>query len=269
MVAPKEVQQMGGFPDTFNFCSQATMEAAPAHIRRDSSFIQGTTNRCENFEDPTCITHSLDTVRHYYYGNMYPGWCTDSFGSLGVFNCNTAGNLLGTGGGDNIAAKTPVNTRARRWCGTKIGGTLNWPSTRPPVQHLPGKVPHVPASRALCLCATSAWASDPSGDVAELNAYFYYTTTTREEICPGLVFALTAALGSMAQIELACTMLFGGLLMALCLLKPSNGHEGSNLMTLLKGSAMTSIDKKVLAIEAKLGMSGSTTIQKVKPAQEA
>ena len=103
----------------------------------------------------------------------------------------------------------------------------------------------------------SGFEADPTGDLIDVIAYFYYTVTTSEKVCPSLSHAITAALGALPYLELAGTLVFGGLLAALCLLKPSAGHEGSGLMTLLKGAAMDEIDKKILAIEEKLGMTNS------------
>ena len=82
--------------------------------------------------------------------------------------------------------------------------------------------------------------------------YFYYTVTTQQDDCPAFVFAFTAALGSMVYIELFATLLFGGLLTLVGLLRPAKGMEGSNLMTLLKGAAMSTVDKKIQALEEKV-----------------
>ena len=78
---------------------------------------------------------------------------------------------------------------------------------------------------------------------------------------------MTAAIGSAAGyltwLELAGTLVFGGLLAALCLLKPLVGYEGSNLMTLLKGAEMSAIDGKICEIEEKLGMTKDQEQQEV------
>lgn len=86
----------------------------------------------------------------------------------------------------------------------------------------------------------------------DMIGYFYYTVTTQYDDCPGFVFAFTAALGSLVYIELCATLLFGGLLTLVGLLRPKKGMEGSNLMTLLKGAAMSTVDKKISELEEKV-----------------
>ena len=94
--------------------------------------------------------------------------------------------------------------------------------------------PHVRCAHAPLV---TDWEADPLGDHIDIIAYFYYTVTSIEDVCPTLSLAIGSAFAWLTQLELAGTLVFGGLLAAFCLLKPSKGHEGSNLMMLLKGAA--------------------------------
>ena len=233
-MAPNEIQKLPqySFTPSFNFCSRDTLATAPDYIRKQTSYSTSSPGtKCTNFADPTCVTYSAQEVQMYWMSQVYPGYCTDTYDSLGsTLDCS----------GDRKGQETSYDIANRRYCGVKVGGTLTW----------------------------NTYDDDPTGDLRDMISYFYYTVSTSEEVCPGVVFALTASLGSMAQIELAATLAFGGLLMLLGLLKPVPGHEGSNLMTLLKGAAMNVVDKKIYALEQKVG-TGTGDQQKAERGQQS
>ena len=131
MAAPTEIQRAMGFPEYFHWCTKAEMEAAPDHLRSLFSYKKGTLDRCNNWDDGTCITYGADKWAQTWYGQAWPGWCTDyvwdGMKLRDMVDCTTVGTLPD---GDRVEYRTDANVAARRYCGIRIGSQFSWPSTR-------------------------------------------------------------------------------------------------------------------------------------------